>query len=84
MLVERVPWERVLKGKGVQGGLDIFQGGSLKGIGEGCPHVPQDDPAGKMTSLAEQGALTGNQEKKNGLPPMEERASDSRGVQGSQ
>jgi len=45
--------------------------------------VPQDELLGKMTSLAEQGALAGPQEKKEGLPPMEERAGDSRGVQGS-
>jgi len=46
--------------------LDILQGGSLKDTGAGCPHVPQDEPAGKMTSLAEQGALAGTQEKKGG------------------
>jgi len=59
--------------------MDILQGGSLKG----CPHVPQDEPAGKATGLAEQGALAGTQEKKEGLSSMEERAGDSRGVQGS-
>jgi len=31
-----------------------------------------------MTGLAEQGALAGTQEKKEGLPPMEDRAADSR------
>jgi len=45
--------------------------------------VPQDEPAGKTTGLAEQGALSGTQEKKEGLLPMEERAGDSRGVQRS-
>jgi len=45
--------------------------------------VPQDELAGKIISLSEQGALAGTQEKKEGLPPMEERAGDSRGVQGS-
>jgi len=45
--------------------------------------VLQDEPAGKMTRLAEQGALAGAQEKKEGLPPMVERAGDSGGVQGS-
>ena len=45
--------------------------------------MPQDEPAGKMTGLAEQGDLAGTQQKKEGLPPMEERADDSRGVQSS-
>jgi len=45
--------------------------------------VPQDEPAGKMTNLAEQGALAGTQEKKEGLIPMEEKAGDLRGLQGS-
>jgi len=45
-LVERVPWARG------PGRLDILQGGSLKGTGAGCPHVLQDKPAGKTTSLA--------------------------------
>jgi len=45
--------------------------------------VPQDEPVGKMTGLAEQGAFTGTQEKKEGLPLVEDRALDSRGVQES-
>jgi len=44
--------------------------------------VLQDEPAGKMTGLAEQGALAGTQGKKEGLSPMEERAGHSRGVTG--
>ena len=63
--------------------LDILQGGSLKGTGAVCPHVLHVKPEGKMTGLAEQGDLAGTQEKKEGLPPMEERAGNSRGVQGS-
>ena len=55
----------------------------LKGAGPGFPHVPQDELAGKTTGLAEQGALAGTQEKKEGLPPTEDRAGDSRGVQRS-
>ena len=66
-----------------QRGPGILQGGNLKGTGAACPHVPQDEPAGKMISLAEQGALAETQEKKEGLPSTEERAGDSRGVQGS-
>jgi len=45
--------------------------------------VLQEEPAAKMTGLAKQGALAGTQEKKEGLPPMEERAGNSRGVQES-
>ena len=46
--------------------------------------MSQDELAGKMTGLAEQGALGGTQgKKKEGLTLMEERAGDSRGVQGS-
>jgi len=45
--------------------------------------VPLDEPVGKTTGLAEQRALSGTQEKKEGLPPMEERVGNSRGVQGS-
>jgi len=45
--------------------------------------VSQHEPVGKMTGLVEQGALAGTQEKKEGLPPMEERAGDSGGVEGA-
>jgi len=38
--------------------------------------VPQDESSGKMTGLAEQGALAGTQKKKEGLPLAEERAGD--------
>jgi len=54
------------------GRLDILQGGSLKGTGAGYPHVPQDEPVGKMTGLAEQGAFAGTLEKKQSLPLLEE------------
>jgi len=74
-LVKKVPWESP-KGQSRPGRLDTLQGGSLKGTGADCPHVPREEPAGKTTSLAEQGALAGTQEKKDGLPPMEEREDD--------
>ena len=45
--------------------------------------MPQDKPVGKTTALAEQGALAGTQEKKEGLLLMQEKADDSRSVQGS-
>jgi len=71
------------EGQSGPGRLDILQGRSLKGTGAGCPHVLQDELVGKMTSLAEQGALAETQVKKEGLSPTEERAGNSRGVQES-
>ena len=64
------------------GRLDVLQGGSLKDAGAGCPHVPQDESTGKTTGLAEQVGLLGLQKKMSPLL-TEERAGDSRGVQGS-
>ncbi|KAK4814312.1 LOW QUALITY PROTEIN: hypothetical protein QYF61_014826 [Mycteria americana] len=43
-LVDRVPWEAVLKGKGVQEGWTFFK--KEIGAGAGRPHVPKDEPAG--------------------------------------
>jgi len=37
MLVERVPWERVLKGKGVQEGWTFFKEEVLKAQGQSVP-----------------------------------------------
>jgi len=45
--------------------------------------VPQDELSGMTTGLAEQGDLAGTQEKKEGLPPMEERTGGAKGIQGS-
>lgn len=44
--------------------LDILQDRDLQGTGVGCPHVLEDEPVGKKTSLAEQKALEGTQEEK--------------------
>jgi len=74
---------RESEGQVGSGRVDILQGESLKGTGAGRPHVPQDKLVGKAAGLAEQGALAGTQEKKDGLPFIEESAGDSRGVQGS-
>ena len=46
------------------GRLDVLQGGSLKGTGEGGPLVPQDELAGKTTGLAEEGVSTGTHKKR--------------------
>lgn len=56
-LVDTVPREAVLKGKGVQEG-------NLKGTGAGCPYVPKDKTEGKKTSLSGERDLAGIQEKK--------------------
>jgi len=82
MLVERVPWENSPEGQRGSGRLDILQEGSLKGTGAGCPHVSQDELAGKTIGLAEQGDLAGTQEKKESLPLTKEREGNSRVVQG--
>jgi len=37
MLVERVPWERVLKGKGVQAGWTFFNEEVFKAQGQAVP-----------------------------------------------
>lgn len=44
--------------------LDILQEGDLKGAGAGHLHVPKDEPVGKKTSLSEERALAGIQEKR--------------------
>lgn len=44
--------------------LGILQEGDLKGAGGGHLHVPKDELVGKKTSLAEERALAGIQEKK--------------------
>jgi len=46
------------------GRLHILQEGSLQGTAAGCPHVLQDKPTGKMTSLAEQAAFAWDSGKK--------------------
>jgi len=50
----------------------------LKGTGAGCPHMPQDEPAGKTTGLAEQGALAGTQEKKRRVYHLRKKGQASR------
>lgn len=57
-LVRQSCWEKS------PGSLDILQEGNPKGTGAGCPHRPKVDPEGKKTSLTEQRALSGTQEKK--------------------
>ena len=66
-LVDRVPWEAVLKGKGVQEGWAFFKKEILKAQEQAVPHVPKDELVGKKTSLNEQRALAGTREKKESL-----------------
>ena len=49
-LVDRVPWEAVLKSKGVQEGWTFFKKENLKCAGAGHPHVPKAEPMGKKTA----------------------------------
>jgi len=63
------------------GRLDTLPGGSLKGTGAGCPHVPKVKLAGKKTVLVEQRALSGTQQKNESLSPLEEGAGNSGGPQ---
>lgn len=79
-LVQRVPWEAVLKSKSL-GRLCIPQKGTLKVAGVGCHCVLKDEPWGKKNSLAEQRALTRTQGKK-GLSHLEEGAASSEGLLG--
>ncbi|KAK4812337.1 hypothetical protein QYF61_017114 [Mycteria americana] len=52
-LVERVPWEAALKGKGVQEGWTFFKEEVLKAQERAVPRCRKDELAGKTTSLAE-------------------------------
>ena len=52
-LVDRVPWEAVLKGKGVQEGWTFFKKGIFKAQEQAIPMCQKDEPAGKKTGLAE-------------------------------
>ena len=60
----RVPWETFLKGKVVQEDWTFIKTEVLKSSGTGYCHAPHRELSGKMTSLAEQGAFAGTEEKK--------------------
>jgi len=80
-LVEGVLWERVLKGKGVQAGWTFFKDVVLKAQEQAVPMCCKTNRWGRRPPWLN--TLAGTQEKTEGLPPMEERAGDSRRVQGS-
>jgi len=62
-LVDRVPWEAVLKGEGVQ--ECILQKRSIKGAAAGRPHMLKDELAGEKTSLLNRELWLELGEKKN-------------------
>jgi len=62
-LVERVPWEKVLKGKGVRECWTFFKE-DVTATGAGCSHVPRDERVGKTTGLAEQSVFLGLRKKR--------------------
>jgi len=82
-LVERVPWERVLKGKRVQAGWTFFKEEVLKAQEQAVPMCRKTNRQGRRLAWLNRELLLGLKEKKEGRPPMEERAGNSRGVQGS-
>ncbi|KAK4806943.1 hypothetical protein QYF61_027310 [Mycteria americana] len=52
-LVERVPWEAALTGKGVQEGWTFFKEEVLKAQEQAVPRCRKNEPAGKKTGLAD-------------------------------
>lgn len=65
-LVQRVPWEAVLKGRGVQEDWTVFGKEILK-VRELTLCVLKDELVGMKMSLADWGALIGTQDKKESL-----------------
>jgi len=80
MLVEKVAWERVLKGKGVQAGWTFCSEEVLKAQEQAVPMCRKTNWRGRRPAWLNSELLLGLGEKKDSLPLMEERASDSRGV----
>lgn len=78
-LVERIPCDAMLRSPRR---LDILQEGNLKCIGAAHPHVPEEKPAGKKTSLAKYRALASISGKKESVSPWEEWSGNLRGLQG--
>jgi len=83
MLVERVPWERVLQGKGVQEGWTFFKEEGLKAQEGAVPMCRKMNQQGRRPAWLNREFLLGHRKKSGGLPSVEERAGDTRGVQGS-
>jgi len=77
-LVETVPWERVLKGKGVQEGWTFFKEEVLKAEEQALLMCCKKNWRGRRLAWLNRELLLGLRKKKECLPPMEERAGDSR------
>jgi len=83
MLAERVLWERVLKGKGVQEGWTFFKEEVLNTREQAVPMCCKTNQRGGRLTWLNRDLLLGLRKKKEGLPPVEQRAGNSRGLQGS-
>ncbi|GAB0207545.1 hypothetical protein GRJ2_003220200 [Grus japonensis] len=82
-LVERVPWETVLKGKGVQEGWAFFKKEILKAQEQAVPMCCKTNRRGRQLAWLNRELWLGLRGKKESLPLLEERAGNSRRVQGS-
>ncbi len=82
-LVERVPWETVLRGKGVQEGWTFFKKEVLKVQEQAVPICHKKNGRGRRPAWLNGELLLGLRKKKESLPLVEEGAGNSRRVQGS-
>ncbi|PKU42080.1 rna-directed dna polymerase from mobile element jockey-like [Limosa lapponica baueri] len=82
-LVGRVPWEIVLRGKGVQEGWTLFKKEILKAQEQAVPMRRKIKGWGKWLAWLNKELLMGLRGKKEGLPPLEEETGNSGGVQRS-
>jgi len=70
-LVERVPWDKVLKGKGVQAGWTFFREEVLQAQEQAVPMCRKTSLQGRRPAWLNRELLMGLRKKKEGLPPME-------------
>ncbi|GAB0210334.1 hypothetical protein GRJ2_003499200 [Grus japonensis] len=82
-LVERVPWETVLKGKGVQEGWAFFKKEVLKAQEQAVPMCHKMNQRGRHPAWLNRELWLGLRGKKESLPLLEEGAGNSRRIQGS-
>ncbi|GAB0203778.1 hypothetical protein GRJ2_002843400 [Grus japonensis] len=80
-LVGRVPWEAVLKGKGVQEGWTLVQKEILKAQEQAVPMCQKTSWQGRRLAWLNRAALAGTQDKKESLWPLEEGTGNSGGLQ---
>ncbi|KAK4828082.1 LOW QUALITY PROTEIN: hypothetical protein QYF61_023142, partial [Mycteria americana] len=82
-LVERVPWEAALMGKGVQEGWTFFKEEVLKAQEQAVPRCRKTSRRGRRPAWLTR-ALARTQEKEESLQPLEEGAGNSGGLQRQQ